>query len=75
MPTIIKVSGGPGESIRRCDARCYKAKGPKETCRCVCGGENHGAGHEEALANNLKRFGQETVACRELPLFDDEPLF
>ena len=32
---------------RKCDARCYNAKGKK--CTCVCGGINHGIGLEAAL--------------------------
>ena len=35
--------------VGRCDARCYEATGPCDGC--VCGGANHGAGREQALAN------------------------
>lgn len=35
--------------IGRCDAKCYDAKGT--TCRCACGGRNHGVGHDQALRN------------------------
>lgn len=40
-----------GESLygtmRRCDASCHNAK--SEKCRCICGGQNHGAGQEAAI--------------------------
>jgi hypothetical protein len=35
--------------VGRCDASCYEATGPCDGC--VCGGANHGAGREQALAN------------------------
>ena len=38
---------------RRCDARCYGAKGAD--CRCVCGGENHGIGLNAAVKNTKER--------------------
>jgi len=47
MTTLIICTDG--ESIRRCDAKCYNATG--ETCTCVCGGMNHGVGESAAKAN------------------------
>jgi hypothetical protein len=38
---------------RRCDARCYGAKG--DDCNCVCGGENHGKGFDAAMKNTQDR--------------------
>jgi hypothetical protein len=43
----MKVGNSEGE--RRCDARCYDAKGG--TCDCCCGGKNHGAGLKQAKSN------------------------
>ena len=48
MCTIL-VANNNGGPQRRCDARCYNAKGPH--CECLCGGKNHGVGIEQALAN------------------------
>lgn len=46
MTTLIAVYNGSGRCIARCDARCYRAVG--EGCHCVCGGELHGLGEEQA---------------------------
>lgn len=45
MTTLISrtVDG----KIRCCDGSCHNAKGKK--CRCICGGQNHGAGQEAAI--------------------------
>ena len=51
-----------GKSARRCDARCYMAKG--EDCHCVCGGVNHGVGYEAALKNTRER-GEEMANTYE----------
>lgn len=49
MSTLI-ISRDPATSKeRRCDARCYSAKGPK--CKCVCGGINHAKGRNQAIDN------------------------
>jgi hypothetical protein len=45
--TLITI--GNSEGSRRCDARCYDAKGPK--CSCCCGGKNHGKGLQVAIEN------------------------
>ena len=47
---------------RRCDARCYGAKG--DECNCVCGGENHGIGLELAVKNTKER-GEEMAKIFE----------
>ena len=52
-----KVGQGP---TRRCDARCYNAKGGK--CDCICGGRNHCAGQQKALANVREMFAP-VVLC------------
>jgi hypothetical protein len=79
MTTLLTV--GNSEGSRRCDAKCYDAKG--SICRCVCGGRNHGKGLDEALSNcreilGLPRGKGEAEAlllskisdeARQLPLF------
>lgn len=47
MTTLVEVSNGKNK--RRCDAKCYNAKGDK--CTCICGGANHGKGLDQAMAN------------------------
>jgi len=39
---IIQEYAQNGTKLRRCDARCYNAKGKK--CFCICGAINHGKG-------------------------------
>lgn len=48
MSTLITTGNRNGEQ-RRCDARCYDAKGPE--CDCCCGGRNHGVGLDKAIQN------------------------
>lgn len=55
--TLIEVRTS-SKRIGRCDARCYKATGPK--CTCVCGGRNHGVGLRQAV-ENTKREAEEIV--------------
>jgi hypothetical protein len=50
MVLVVAVDGD-GKVKRKCDARCYNAKG--SDCHCVCGGRNHGLGFEEAKAKTL----------------------
>ena len=45
--TLIEVA--TSDSRRRCDARCYHARGGH--CDCVCGGANHGVGLARAVEN------------------------
>lgn len=47
MTTLMIVRGKSGKVLHRCDVRCYDAKGP--TCKCICGGRNHGAGVKKAM--------------------------
>jgi hypothetical protein len=62
-----KVGQGP---TRRCDARCYNAKGGK--CDCICRGKNHCAGVQKALANVRERFAP-LVLCEHGNFFGDCP--
>ena len=41
-------------NFHRCDGRCYNATTPIHTCKCVCGGKNHGVGASTAW-NNYNR--------------------
>lgn len=34
---------------RVCNATCYNAKTPAESCKCICGGSNHGVGKKAAI--------------------------
>jgi hypothetical protein len=55
----VKLDSG---GARRCDARCYNAKG--DDCHCVCGGKNHGVGHDVAL-KNVQEHGDEMAEAYE----------
>ena len=46
---IIQEYAQNGTKLRRCDARCYNAKGKK--CFCICGARNHGKGIDFAVQN------------------------
>ena len=46
MTTLITATDKHGR-LRRCDARCYNAKGT--TCTCICGGLNHAMGFKKAI--------------------------
>jgi hypothetical protein len=48
VTTLISVHNSEG-CVGRCDVRCYDATTP--TCKCICGGMNHGAGKDKAMAN------------------------
>lgn len=50
---IIRGTNGTGQ----CDARCYNAQSPQNTCKCVCRGENHGVGLIQAIRNNNRHVG------------------
>ena len=54
--------------FRRCDARCYDAKGPD--CRCCCGGRFHGQGFARALdlRAELERETGRRLGAVQLPL-------
>lgn len=51
MTTLIAVYSSRG-CIGRCDAKCYEATSPD--CDCICGGINHGAGRNQAIANTAE---------------------
>lgn len=48
MAAVIIVKAG-GRVIGRCDDKCHDAI--TRTCRCCCGGVNHGRGLDKALSN------------------------
>jgi len=48
MTTLIRAYNSEG-LVGKCDAACYNAKLPE--CVCICGGRNHGAGLQQAMAN------------------------
>ena len=50
-------------SARRCNAKCYNARGPE--CHCQCNGANHGAGKQQARENTQKMgfMWKEAVRC------------
>lgn len=50
MAVVFEVRNKHGESIGRCDKKCYAAD-PMTPCSCVCRGENHAKGLVEALEN------------------------
>jgi len=52
VTVLISQRTATGE--RRCDAKCYNAKGEK--CTCVCDGINHGVGIEHAYKNTQEMF-------------------
>lgn len=49
MSTLILCRNTATSITRRCDARCYNAKGPN--CKCICSGMNHGKGFNTAIRN------------------------
>lgn len=49
MTTVLVVYSSQG-CIGRCDAQCHNAAKPG--CDCICGGRNHGVGHQQAIENN-----------------------
>lgn len=59
MVLMKQVLGG---KVRRCDAKCYKAKGTK--CKCICGGRHHHVGLEVAQ-ERLDRFQKLQAAVKE----------
>ena len=66
MTTLLSAPTPRG--TRRCDARCYEAKGPD--CNCCCEGRFHGMGFARALELYLERaeeLGLRVVAV-QMPL-------
>ena len=52
MTTIMTVGDNYGK--RRCDEKCYNAKGDK--CECCCNGVNHGVGLKKATEQTQSMF-------------------
>ncbi|WP_329521074.1 hypothetical protein [Spirillospora sp. NBC_01491] len=48
MASLLIVRLG-GDIVGHCDALCYLAR--HDVCTCICGGANHRAGLEQAIAN------------------------
>lgn len=79
MAVLIWHRDAKGDLISRCDAKCYNSF--NTTCKCICGGMNHGIRYYRALqktARNLKALEDQegvTVAARvkqeNLDLFRD----
>lgn len=67
MATLIAVYNSEG-CVGRCDARCYNAE--SETCHCICGGMNHGAGIAKAMTNTSELFEKWIDDYREDHEFD-----
>lgn len=42
-PSALNDSGANRSRERTCSVRCQTSKAPGSTCRCVCGGMNHGS--------------------------------
>lgn len=53
---IIQEYAQNGEKFRRCDAKCYNAKGKK--CKCICGAINHGKVIDFAIENAVFTFNR-----------------
>jgi len=58
MSTLI-ASGTTNRPRRRCNAKCYNARGSE--CDCICGGVNHGVGERQARDNTCE-LGQSWLA-------------
>lgn len=52
MSTLIISKDSSGLTTRRCNARCYNAKG--SVCKYICGAINHGLGKEVATYNTIE---------------------
>jgi hypothetical protein len=82
MSVILTFTGKDGKT-RRCDAKCYNAKGVK--CQCICGGRGHGAGLNDAIDHivcwldpaSLDYPGPEYKLGKnlQLPLFRDRRIY
>jgi hypothetical protein len=49
MSTLIASNTSTSRRRRRCNAKCYNARGPD--CNCLCLGVNHGVGEQQTRAN------------------------
>lgn len=61
MTTVLAVYNSGG-CVGRCDANCHNAA--VQSCRCICGGRNHGVGLMMAIANNAERVGLDPADLR-----------
>jgi hypothetical protein len=52
MPDLISVYDSEGKCIGKCGSSCYMAK--EEECKCICGGNNHGIGFRQAMAQTAE---------------------
>lgn len=57
MTTLIAVYNSEG-CVGRCDAKCYDATG--DSCQCICGGANHGAGLSKAR-DNVREYAETMI--------------
>ncbi len=71
MATLIAVYGSEG-CVGRCDARCYEAQDRR--CDCICGGRNHGAGLQRALASTVELVQQRRELWERMRLMGGERL-
>ena len=72
MTTLISVHTSDG-CVGRCDAKCHEATSPH--CDCVCGGMNHGVGHDRAVENtraHAAEMAEEYARCKELVEYQAE---
>lgn len=71
MATLITETTARG--TRRCDARCYNAKGPD--CRCCCGGRHHGQGLRRAVEASREWAAEQGVEVPSVQseLWEEEP--
>jgi hypothetical protein len=78
MVILIADPSTEGDAVQ-CDARCYNAKRPR--CECICGGDNHGVGFEQAVDNTRdlveawKEEGRDISGLRLAIDVLQEPLF
>jgi hypothetical protein len=57
--TILMAVYDADSCAGQCDTECYAATEPEpRSCSCICGGQNHGAGLNQAIRNTLKYWGQ-----------------
>jgi len=82
MAVLMSCESSDGEK-RVCDARCYNAKHAR--CSCVCLGQNHAVGLEQALDNTREHAeswikqaranGQDVASFEVAMIVQQEPLF
>lgn len=57
------MSYSNSDGTRRCDSRCYNARGHR--CECICGGVNHGSGLQVAQ-DHVRRMGEGLLEAFQL---------